>query len=463
MTARADSVSPHQLNGRSGISRKGLFLLIWLLPFHILLMAVLFGFLHLPEGLVRSLAAWKEMAVIVLLLATVLRALAGRGADVTVVWQDLVVGGLVCLGLLFLVTEDIWFRANIPAGAQWYGLRDLVFFMLLYFVGRSTPEIVGDERVLRAMYIVGLITSIAAILERVLVTPDMLVLMGVASYFQGFLGEAAFTAGNDYGLPQAYWTVIGGVAVRRTGSVYLSSQAFAISFLLLMPAATLWAFGRKSKSAIVIAGYLLIWVGLFFSLTRMTIVVCALQVALYMLLSRRATSAVGVVAICAVAFAAIAAVFPPLLNFVWQTLTWQSASSESHLNEWWKGALAFLEHPWGSGLGTTDAAAVRFGLTPLTGDNQYLKYAVELGLPGLLLHLAAFFGISSACWRLYRKASDAPSRSFGLMMLLVTTGIMINAWTAVVFNSMLLAYVYFLLGGVSVTASERLSPQSTIG
>src|SRR4051812_39692692 len=119
MTARVEALSPRQMTQRSGISRKGLFLLIWLLPFHILVMAVLFGFFHFPEGLVRSLAAWKEIAVIVLLLATALRALVGRGADVTVVWQDLVVAGLVCLGLVFVVTEDIWFRANIPAGAQW--------------------------------------------------------------------------------------------------------------------------------------------------------------------------------------------------------------------------------------------------------------------------------------------------------------------------------------------------------
>jgi O-antigen ligase len=419
-------------------------------------MAVLFGGLHLSERLVRALAAWKELAVLGLLTITVLRAAIGRGAEVTVAWQDMAVAGLVVLALTFLITEDIWFQAGIPVGAQWYGLRDLVFFTLLYFVGRGTPEIVTEDGLLRAMYLVGLVTSIAAIIERIFVTPDMLVLLGVASYFQGFLGEAAFTAGNDFGLPQAYWSSIGGVAVRRTGSVYLNSQGFAISFLLFMPAATLWTFERvKRHKTAAIAGYALIWIGLLLSLTRMTTVACALQLAAFMLIRRRATWGVVALAIGAVGFVAVSVVFPQLLDFTWQTLTWQSASSTSHLSAWWDGAVAFLERPWGSGLGTTDAAAVRFGLIPLTGDNQYLKYAVELGLVGIVLHIAGFLAISSASWQLYRRGSSPKARSFGAMMLLVTAGILMNAWTAVVFNSMVLAYLYFWLGGAAVTASQR--------
>ena len=47
------------------------------------------------------------------------------------------------------------------------------------------------------------------ILERMLVTPGLLVLLGVSRYVQDFLGAPAITAGNTYGLPDNYWTEIG--------------------------------------------------------------------------------------------------------------------------------------------------------------------------------------------------------------------------------------------------------------
>jgi O-antigen ligase len=98
---------------------------------------------------------------------------------------------------------------------------------------------------------------------------------------------------------------------------------------------------------------------------------------------------------------------------------------------------------------------VRFGLVPLTGDNQFLKYAVELGLPGLLLHLAIFAAIASAGLRVFRGTFSPTQKCFGAVTVLATLGILVNGWTASVFNSTLLAYLYFWLGGAVVTTSHR--------
>jgi O-antigen ligase len=103
---------------------------------------------------------------------------------------------------------------------------------------------------------------------------------------------------------------------------------------------------------------------------------------------------------------------------------------------------------------------VRFNLEPLTADNQYLKYAVELGLVGLILHLAVFVAIIGASWHLF-KNQDRTTRSFGMLLLLATLGIMINAWTAVVFNSMVLAYLYFWLAGAAITERQRIERGET--
>lgn len=420
------------------------------------MVAVLFGALGFEADTVRLFAAWKEMAVLGLIGYVIFRAATGRGPQVAITWIDLGVASLLFLAFAFYVAGNAWLRIELPKGAGIYGLRDIGFFLLLYFVGRASPEIADDTDTLRRLYIITVLISAIAIVEWALVTPDMLVLLGVASYFQDFLNVAAFTAGNDYGLPMNYWTQIGSVNVQRAGSVFLSSQAFAVPFLILMPAATAWVFGSlKRRTPSVMIEYAIIWLGLILSITRMTVIVCALQLLLVILILRRPEWAVAGVGLTLGAFVVALLVVPGLPHFVWDTLTWQTGSSASHLKDWTKGFDAFAARPWGSGLGTTDQSAVRFGLEPLTADNAYLKYAVELGLEGLIAHLVIFFGIVLTSLKVVRYGSTQNSRLLATVVLVTTVGVMINATTGVVFNSLLLAYLYFWFAGVTVTISQR--------
>lgn len=435
----------------------------WGLPFHSLMVAVVFGAIGFQADTVRMLAAWKEIGVLGLVAFVVFRAITGKGPRVAITWMDLAVGGLLFIAFAFFVAGHAWLRIELPPGAGIYGMRDIAFFLLLYFVGRASPEIADDPDTLRRLYIITVLISAIAVVEWMLVTPDMLVLLGVAAYFQDFLNVAAFTAGNDFGLPMNYWTQIGSVNVQRAGSVFLSSQAFAVPFLILMPVATAWVFGAmKRRTFSTWIEYGIIWLGLLLSITRMTLLVCALQLLLVILLLRRPEWAVGGLA---VSFAALMVGFmlvPGLPGFVWDTLTWQTGSSASHLKDWSKGLDAFFTRPWGSGLGTTDQSAVRFGLDPLTADNGYFKYAVELGIQGLIAHLLIFLGIGATGLRLARHASTQRRRLLGIVVLVTTVGVVVNTTTGVVFNSLLLAYVYFWFAGAAVTIAQRESVPETV-
>lgn len=405
---------------------------------------------------VRQIAAWKEMAVLGLVGLVIVRAMFGKGPRVAIAWIDIAVGTLLFIAVAFLIAGHAWLRIELPSGAELYGLRDIAFFLLLYFVGRASPEIADDRDTLRRLYIIAVLVSAIAILEWFFVTPENLVLLGVAAYFQDFLNVAAFTAGNDFGLPMNYWTRIGSVEVQRAGSIYLSSQGFAVPFLILLPAATAWVFGAvKRRTLSIKLEYAIIWIGLLLSITRTTIVVCAIQLLLVVLMLRRPQWAVGGLAVGMMALVLAFLVVPGLPGFVWDTLTWQTGSSASHLKDWNKGVEAFFERPWGAGLGTTDQSAVRFGVFPLTADNGYLKYAVELGAEGLIAHLAIYFGIGLASLKVARYGSTENRRLLGTVVLFTTVGVMINAATGVVFNSLVLAYLYFWFAGVVVTVAQR--------
>jgi hypothetical protein len=436
-------------------SRIALPVFSWGLPFHSLFVAVLFGGLGLSAAAVRGMAAWKEIAVILMIVIVMLRAATGRGPRVSLSWIDLAVSSLLIIAAAFFIGGKVLLRIELPPGTEFYGLRDIAFFLLLYFVGRASPEIVDDPNTLRRLYIVLVLTCAIAIVEWLLVTPDMLVLLGVASYFQDFLNVSAFTAGNDYGLPMNYWTRIGSVDMQRAGSVYLSSQGFAVPFLILLPVATVWVFGQKRITMSMKIEYAIIWTGLLLSITRMTIIVCAIQLVLVILMLRKPEWAVAGLVLGCVAVIASLFFVPGLPAFIWDTLTWQTGSSASHVKDWSKGFTAFFEHPWGAGLGTTDQSAVRFGLEPLTADNGYFKYAVELGIQGLAALIAIFAGVLGVSFRLARYGSTQRRRLMGIVVLFTTIGVMVNATTGVVFNALVLSYLYFWFAGAVVTIAQK--------
>lgn len=429
----------------------GLQAFIWLLPFHIVVMAALFGGLGVPGPAVRVLAAWKEALVLALLFAVAARALMGRGETVRVHWLDLALAGLVLMAMVYVIGAGAWSSWDLPLGARLYGLRDAVFFSLLYFVGRAVPEVVRDARALKALFLVGVVTSGVALLERLFVTPNMLTLLGAAEYFQDFLGASLFTAGSPFGLPINYWVAIGGRLVQRAGSTYLSSQGFAIPFLIIIPAATVWLLARR-RPAVAWVGYAVLWLGLLLTITRLTVIACVLQALAIVALRRRWGLFTTGVAACVLAAVALAVLVPGFATYVWETLTWQSASSVSHVDDWIEGMENALRYPLGAGLGAADQAAVRFGLDPLAGDNQYLKYAVELGVLGLALHVATLVGAALAGVQGARSGDDQQA-AYGVVVAAAACGILLNALTAAVVNSMMLTYVFFWLLGSLVTAN----------
>lgn len=449
-----------ELHAKPSALSRGLDILLWLLPFHIAIMAMLFGYVGLPGTTMRVIAAWKELLVLVLAGIAFGRAVLGRGPQVTVHSLDIAVAALVFYGVWLLIGAEFSYgQSEVPLPARLYGLRDSALFLLLYFVGRGTPGVVQDWRVVRILLAVGSITAVIALLEWLLASPNTLVLLGAARYFREFLGVTLATTSNEYGLPDNYWTIIGDHLVRRVGSTYLSSQGFALPFLVIIPAATLWVLSARRWRTLAWGAYAILWLALLLTLSRMTIVACLLQVALIAALRRRWSLSLNLGTAVFTGLAIATVLFPGVIIFVWNTLTWQTGSSASHLQDWREGFVNLFDFPLGAGLGTADQVAMRFGLDPLAYDNQYLSYAVQLGIPGLALFLAVLTGTLAAGVRAWRSGSE-PLRTYGLLVTVTGLGIMWNALTTAVFNSMVLSYAYFWLVGALVTATDPVAMAS---
>lgn len=428
---------------------------IWLLPFHILVMAGLFAVAGVPAPIVRALAAWKEALVLLLLLGIAVALLRGRGPRIIPRAPDLALAGFGLVALAYLIGAEAWFAANLPLGAQLLGWRDAVFFTLLYFVGRATPAVARDPRILHALVAVGVVTSIIAIIERFLVTPEVLVLLGVSQYVQDYLGLTITTIHNPFGLPDNYWTGIGNRLVQRAGSTYLSSQGFAIPFLVILPAATLAAIRAARHRAATWAAVGLLWVGLLLTITRMTIVTCAIQGLVLLALFRRWSVAVSGALLVTLALATAFLTVPGLATFAQETVTFESASSVSHLDDWSDGVTHLGEHPLGVGLGAGGLTAARFGLPPVATDSQYFKYSVELGVLGLSFYLATLATLLVAAGRVYASSRSSMLRAYAALTTLTALGIALNGLTTVPLYQPVLAYPFFWIAGAVVSAGDE--------
>jgi O-antigen ligase len=151
-------------------------------------------------------------------------------------------------------------------------------------------------------------------------------------------------------------------------------------------------------------------------------------------------------------------VVPGLGTFALETVTWQTGSSQSHVKDWVNGVTAFLQQPWGYGLGTADQSAVRGGLIPITADNLYLTYAVQLGVPGLAALLGTLGCFIGSGHRLATFGASESERMLGTTVVLATAGIAVYGMTSVMFGDPLVADMLFWFGGAAVTLAQRTEP-----
>ena len=115
--------------------------------------------------------------------------------------------------------------------------------------------------------------------------------------------------------------------------------------------------------------------------------------------------------------------------FVIDTITFQNSSSLTHIVDWLNAVNSIISDPMGIGLAMSgNAGGVEKDLI-VGGENQFLVYAVQMGVIGGLIYIAMLYlGIRNA-WRAFRMAKSreesivpfiAASVKFGLILPLFT-------------------------------------------
>lgn len=426
-------------------------LYLFLLPAHVVTMAILLVHAGLPAGAVKIVSSWKEL-VLLLFLAVA----AGRFAlrpRWQATWPDIFLLAYFAYAVvyfLFAVAE------SRPLTVTLYGLRDLTLPVLIYIVGRSVP--LSEKRartIFHWMLWLALLTSVVGIVESQLLPTKIHIDLGIPRYYQELLG---IDFGAYYsGLPENYWRATSSTLLRRAASIYGSSQSFALSFLLLLPFSLYAMFTRRlGRQGFATLVFLFSFAGLLLTITRFTIVIGMGLIALAGLLTSRLArrlAGVGLV-LLALLFAAAMVGSSQVRGLVITTLTFQDHSTSSRLNIWSDTVEVVGRRPEGYGISAVGQTANRFAgeIRAVVGiEGQISKIGVELGLLGLLLYLALLLSLIFFLLAAHYRLREPHLRGLCFVMALTFVGLLLNAVTTEWHNSIALVYPAWWLAGSCVT------------
>src|SRR5690606_15526059 len=124
--------------------------------------------------------------------------------------------------------------------------------------------------------------------------------------------------------------------------------------------------------------------------------------------------------------------------FVYDTITFQNASSVGHVLEWIIGLESMISNPLGIGLAMSgNSASVEEDLR-ISGESQFLIYGVQLGFIGLILYIAILgLGIAKSL-RVFRNSDNVGNARVAFVAAVTKFGLLLPLFTA---NAELYLYV----------------------
>lgn len=406
-----------------------IFFLALYLPFYISILSIVYQ----ATDSVWAVAVFQYLKEFILLLGLVSfvlfqRDVFGYGFKLNLI--DKLFIGFVGLAVLYLF---------LPLGEATFinkllYLKNTLLMALVYFFGRNTfLEEKQISRLFRCIMIVALAACVLNVVEKV-----------IGIHFQQFTGYALYNyaingmePSGNYGLAWTFETQTTGM---RLASFFSDPLELASSCLMGFSVGLIWYLTTKREDASFYLLVMLATVGsLFFSSSRaafaaffIMVFFVAVVFKLYRLL------ALGAAVFVFFGLYVLFLASDDFYYFVYDTLTFQNASSVGHVLEWVMGLESMISNPLGVGLAMSgNSGSVEDDLR-ISGENQFLIYGVQLGVAGLVLYISILgFGISKAL-AVFRKSHVINHARVAFVAAVTKFGLLLPLFTA---NAELYLYV----------------------
>lgn len=313
-------------------------------------------------------------------------------------------------------------------------LKNTLLLGGFYFLGRNTTwEDAPITQLFKCIMGVAILAVCLNILES---------LVGI--HFQQFTGYGLFNyAINDvepsgnYGLTWTFETQTTGM---RLASFFSDPLELASSCLMAFAVGLIWYLTTKREEGGL---YILVMVAavgsLGFSSSRAAFAAFFIMIAFIALVFRLYRMlALGASAFVLFVFYVLFLASEDFYYFVYDTITFQNASSVGHVLEWLIGLETMVSNPFGIGLAMSgNSASVEEDLR-ISGESQFLIYGVQLGVIGLIFYICILaFGISRSL-EVFRKSTNVSKARVAFVAATTKFGLLLPLFTA---NAELYLYV----------------------
>jgi len=438
-----------------------LFFFIIFLPLQYLFMMILFGVLKVPSLAITIISAWKEIFILIVFISIIFQLLLSKKISFNTTLVDLLMITFLIYGVLHFFIPEEFFGVSSNIKLRLYGFKADFLFIFLYFAGRFVNL---DKKHIRLIYLllifIGVLTALIGIFEVSFLKEEIFLKLGYVDYTQKHMGMI-YT--GKFGLAENFWADFGGITVRRAVSVYMSSQPFAQSYLLIIPFALTLLFNKIFKNKLLLSlATLFMFIALFMTITRAVIIVCFIQVALIGIILKK-RNIMAILAIFLILCLLFLIFIPKFSSFIERTLSFKDPSAKGHLRMWERSINFFEKYFFfGIGLGMGGETSLRFAGKDAGGESEYFVYASELGIIGVTLYLFIFISILKKGFKTYFKTEDNLLKYFILSVLICGIGILIVSTVSYTRGVIFVYYIFWWLAGYLIKLySETFSGHET--
>lgn len=145
-----------------------------------------------------------------------------------------------------------------------------------------------------------------------------------------------------------------------------------------------------------------------------------------------------------------------LQYFVLDTLSLADSSSLSHVVEWLEGIESIVSSPFGIGLGTSGNAGGVENDMKIGGENQFIIFGVQLGLPFLVLYISLLISSIYLCVRSYKMAENMTEKAIPFIAATFKFAFLLPLMTANAENYLYVAYISWWMVGYSISIKKTI-------
>ncbi len=341
---------------------------------------------------------WKELLLVAMIVGFVLsRVVSVNQSTTKLIFLDYLVTINILLGVLFLLIAE-----NLLVGL--WSFRSLFEIYGFYVLGRVCSYSFQDYRMFfRMLLLAGVLTSIFGVIQ--------VEYLGV-DFFYDIYGV------DDIAIALTSWDY----EKLRASSSFISPHEFGLFLVISIISFYYLIKTDNEKRKIYFTAFLIIIVGLIYSLSRSSYVILFVFIVIVSI-KNRAFVFYGL-AFLLVSYFALDAL--GILANIQSIFSGEDTSSSGRLDVLARAIDEYMKHPLGSGLGSVGVVVRRFNPEAPQFEGEIFNILVMLGPAGIFLHLLIYWTIFQKAFSLSIKNVSEKVQRISMVMILVIAALFLR-------------------------------------